>query len=237
MTNTTSIAIAKGGKKAKRPYKRKLENGPKRPLSAYNFFFRAEREKILAQEGITINTQTTKSGKRAHRKAHGALNFSDMGKQIAAAWKALDETGRAPFVAAAAQDLKLYQKAKEEALRQATEKTDHEHFALVSKIENREPVLHNSTAKVQTNVAQEKTRMPHQVIRAFSPPNGAGKDEHTSQPTATSTTTISQDYAYQCEVCCKAIFPTYDECLQHEQECAKAKKTERERQDETGVLV
>ena len=58
MANTSSTAIAKKGK---RPYKRKLENGPKRPLSAYNFFFRAEREKILAQEGVTINTQTTKN--------------------------------------------------------------------------------------------------------------------------------------------------------------------------------
>lgn len=234
MTNTSSIAVAKKGK---RPYKRKLENGPKRPLSAYNFFFRAEREKILTQEGVTINTQTTKKGKRAHRKSHGALNFSDMGKQIAAAWKALDETGRAPFVAAAAQDLKLYQKAKEEAMRQVADrkptcnsKVDCEEFAPRNKIQNRETALHNNTAKVQTNVAQE--RIPHQVIKAFSPPNGTRKDEPSPQPTAAA---VPQDYAYQCEVCCKAIFPTYDECLQHEQECAK--KAERERQDQSEVLV
>ena len=64
-----------------------------------------------------------------------------------------------------------------------------------------------------------------------TPINGARKDEPT--PTATDETT--QDYAYQCEVCCEAIFATYDECLQHEQECAK--KTDRRRQHETEVLV
>lgn len=227
MVNTSSTVIAKKGK---RPYKRKLENGPKRPLSAYNFFFRAEREKILSQEGVTINTQTTKKGKRAHRKSHGALNFSDMGKQIAAAWKSLDETGRAPFVAAAAQDLKVYQKAKEEALRQVADpkppcnnKLDHDDFAPKSRIQNRAPAFHDSTAKVQTNVAQNQTKLSYQVINAFSPPNGTRKGEPTPTPTVAAATTAdtTQDYAYQCEVCCEAIFATYDECLQHEQECAK----------------
>jgi len=187
MANTSSLARAKGGK-GKRPYRRKLENGPKRPLSAYNLFFRAERERILAEcEGITINMQTTKKGKRAHRKTHGAVNFSDMGKRIAAAWKALDETGRAPFVAEAAQDMKRYQEAKEEAQQQAAvqkppckNNIENEEGAPKSKIQNSESTLfQNITTQLQTNIAEETTKKmpyegitdPNQIAQAFSPPD------------------------------------------------------------------
>ena len=241
MANTSSFARAKGGT-GKRPYKRKLENGPKRPLSAYNFFFRAERLKLC--EGITINMQTTKKGKRAHRKSHGAVNFSDMGKRIAAAWKALDEAGRAPFVAEAAEDLQRYQLAKKEALQQAAaavaksprrNNIQNDDGAPQSKTQNRASALDKSTTQVQTNVAQEKTKMTNQETKASPPPHPESNDESLPPSTTTAATTITQDYAFQCEVCLTAIFPSYDECLQHEQECAKNK--ERERQNETEVLV
>mmetsp|Transcript_11288 Transcript_11288/g.18664 ORF Transcript_11288/g.18664 Transcript_11288/m.18664 type:complete len:245 (+) Transcript_11288:128-862(+) len=235
MANTSSFARAKGGK-GKRPYNRKLENGPKRPLSAYNFFFRAERLKLC--EGITINTQTTKKGKRAHRKSHGAVNFSDMGKRIAAAWKALDEAGRAPFVAEAAEDLKRYQQAKEEALEQAA--------AAVAKSPRRNNIVnddgapkrkktHRESALVLTNVAQKTTKMSHQETKASPPIYPESNDGSLPPSTTTAATTFTQDYAYQCEVCLTAIFPSYHDCLQHEQECAKNK--ERERQNETEELV
>ena len=248
MANTSSLARAKGGK-GKRPYRRKLENGPKRPLSAYNLFFRAERERILAEcQGITINMQTTKKGKRAHRKTHGAVNFSDMGKRIAAAWKALDEAGRAPFVADAAQDMKRYQEAKEEAQQQAAvqkppckNNIENEEVAPQSKIQNKESTLfQNSTTQLQTNIAEDlRKKMPHegitdpnQTAQAFSPPDPSSNNGH---PPSSENTTITQDYAFQCEVCHTAIFPSYDECLQHEQECAKNKGRERQNEAETIV--
>ena len=60
----------------------KKPNGkPKRPLSAYNLFFKSEREKLI----------------RANRR----LSFSNMAKEISVKWKAVDTEGRQVFVAAA----------------------------------------------------------------------------------------------------------------------------------------
>ena len=229
--NTSSFARAKGAKK--RPYKRKLENGPKRPLSAYNLFFKAERLKLC--EGITINKQTTKNGKRAHRKSHGAVNFSDMGKRIAAAWKALDEAGRAPYVAEAALDLKRYQQAKEEALQQqaaAVAKSPHTHV-----VNDEVPQSKNQNMQMaQTNVAQAATNMTQKNKATAPPPHPATNDESLPPSTTDTSTTITQDYAYQCEVCHTAIFPSYDECLKHEQECAKNKESKRQNETEAALV-
>ena len=66
-----------------------------------------------------------------------------------------------------------------------------------------------------------------QEIKAPPPPHQATNDE---------TTTITQDYAYQCEVCHTAIFPSFDECLKHEQECAKNKESERQNETEAALV-
>jgi len=233
MTITSSFSGAKGRGGKKRKYTRKLENQPKRPLSAYNLFFRAEREKILAQcNDITINIQTTKRGKRAHRKSHGAVNFSDMGKRIAAAWKALDDEGRAPFKAEAAQEMTRYREAKEEAKQQVTI-PDHpyknirdEEGMLQSKHENRES---SSETPLQETLkmSHKGSSDPSQTSQAFSPPDPAN---NYGRPPPSSSTSNTQDYAFQCEVCLKAIFPNYDECLEHEESC-------RVRQKETATIV
>ena len=71
-----SKAMQHNRRKCKKP------NGkPKRPLSAYNLFFKSEREKLI----------------RANRR----LSFSNMAKEISVKWKAVDTEGRQVFVAAA----------------------------------------------------------------------------------------------------------------------------------------
>ncbi len=225
MTNTSAFSRAKGEEGKKRKYTRKLENQPKRPLSAYNLFFRAERQRILTQcEDITINIQTTKKGKRAHRKSHGAINFSDMGKLIAAAWKALDEEVRAPFEKEAAKEMKRYQEAKEEAKQQATvpdpprKDIKNEEGMSPSKNENMESS--SKTPLQETTKMSPKGISGPQTAEAFLPPNPA----HNDGPHPSSSTTSTQDYAFQCEVCFKAIFPNYDECLEHEKSCRVQRK-------------
>lgn len=80
----------------------------KRPLSAYNIYFKVQRfllindrpdiqspdeaDEILREADqvleLSKNTDTNTKRKRLHRKTHGKIGFSEMGKTIGLRWKA-----------------------------------------------------------------------------------------------------------------------------------------------------
>lgn len=62
---------------------------PKRPLSAYNYFFQHEREQLLSKLPVRA------SGKP--RNSHGKLGFSEMARAIGAKWRSVDEDHKAHF--------------------------------------------------------------------------------------------------------------------------------------------
>eukprot|EP00588_Corethron_pennatum_P012945 CAMPEP_0194282714 /NCGR_PEP_ID=MMETSP0169-20130528/23717_1 /TAXON_ID=218684 /ORGANISM="Corethron pennatum, Strain L29A3" /LENGTH=399 /DNA_ID=CAMNT_0039028117 /DNA_START=120 /DNA_END=1319 /DNA_ORIENTATION=- len=87
---------------------------PKRPLSAYNIFFREERIKILASLPATKvddGSETGKKGKSASRKKrnpHGKIGFENLGKQIGQNWRQLDERALGPYCKLAELDKARY---------------------------------------------------------------------------------------------------------------------------------
>jgi hypothetical protein len=97
-------------KREKKPYRRNKKplDMPIRPLTAYNFFFREQREFILDERdreeeaaeasGIDINASS----------ATGKSLFESMGKDIASRWKALSEQGHEKYTKLAEEDIERY---------------------------------------------------------------------------------------------------------------------------------
>jgi hypothetical protein len=90
----------------KKKPKEQPKDKPKRPLSAYNLFFKHERGEILRA------TPDRVEGKP--RRSHGKIGFADLARNIAANWKSIDAVSRAHFDRLAAKDKERYRTAMEE---------------------------------------------------------------------------------------------------------------------------
>lgn len=90
--------------------KRKPKGKPKRPLSAYNLFFKDERERILnsipGEPEEEKEKKITWPGKK--RAPHGKIGFESLAKTIGSRWKVLSKERRAHYKVKADEDLERY---------------------------------------------------------------------------------------------------------------------------------
>jgi hypothetical protein len=104
--------------------KEKEEDDVLRPLSAYNFFFCDERDRLLKAKDSTSVVESyderkerllaqhvakDRSKRRPHRKTHGKITFTTLSKLIGQRWRQLPEVEKKFFKDVAKADLLRYQ--------------------------------------------------------------------------------------------------------------------------------
>jgi len=104
----------------KRPTRKKPKDKPKRPLSAYNFFFKEEREKILkvvlAEDPKEVENDPDSEDyindemMGRLKKEGGKVSFEEMGKLIGQRWKNIDPDRLSKYSELAAEDTERYKK-------------------------------------------------------------------------------------------------------------------------------
>lgn len=108
----------------KRPTKKKPKDKPKRPLSAYNFFFKEEREKIikvvLAEDPSAVKQDPEDDGFLDEetigrlKKEGGKVSFEEMGKIIGQRWKNIDPDRLSKYSELASEDTERYKTEMQE---------------------------------------------------------------------------------------------------------------------------
>mmetsp|Transcript_50153 Transcript_50153/g.144520 ORF Transcript_50153/g.144520 Transcript_50153/m.144520 type:complete len:351 (-) Transcript_50153:172-1224(-) len=152
---------AKNGMRKKRRHKPK--DYPKRPLSAYNVFFKETREQILAQKA--------KEEKPSDEKRDHKLDFQTMAKEIASRWKSLDPKEKERVEKLAKKDMLRYRdevKAYEEEMVKKNRAEREEAAARAAEKEKDEAAAAAAAAEKAKKLSAERKEKEQEALRAGS---------------------------------------------------------------------
>lgn len=107
----TSLAESTEEKAGKKASKRDSQK-PKRPLSAYNIFFKEERQRILDELPTTVPAKVSTRVRK--KKPHGKIGFQNLARVIGKRWQDLTEHEMQGYKEKAKVDLERYKREMEE---------------------------------------------------------------------------------------------------------------------------
>eukprot|EP00594_Rhizosolenia_setigera_P014967 CAMPEP_0178967242 /NCGR_PEP_ID=MMETSP0789-20121207/17455_1 /TAXON_ID=3005 /ORGANISM="Rhizosolenia setigera, Strain CCMP 1694" /LENGTH=452 /DNA_ID=CAMNT_0020652769 /DNA_START=93 /DNA_END=1448 /DNA_ORIENTATION=+ len=114
----TSSNNNNNGKKLGRPKRTSKVGYPKRPLSAYNFYFKDERKRLLQtmpKNKDLMSLSTSQSYKRKGRgPPHHKISFQEMGKKIGNNWKNVGKSMKDKYNLMAKEEKKKYEEKLKE---------------------------------------------------------------------------------------------------------------------------
>jgi len=121
--------------KLKQVPKKKPKGKPKRPLSAYNIFFKEERERILQtlpKKGEDVDSKEeeeagddgTNGKKRKRASPHGKIGFENLAKTIGKRWRELDPDDLTYYKVKAGVDMKRYKDETEKFMAKQREASE-----------------------------------------------------------------------------------------------------------------
>lgn len=118
-----------GAEEKKKTVRKKHKDKPKRPLSAYNLFFKDERANILQaipakgdegeeeedkkEEGEEQDDDDRKKGRKRKKAPHGKIGFESLAKTIGERWQKLEPERLEHYKELAAEDMKRYKEQME----------------------------------------------------------------------------------------------------------------------------
>jgi HMG (high mobility group) box len=149
---------------------------PKRPLSAYNLYFRSERQALLG-EGLTQREYgVADPTKRKHRKTHGKISFQDMAQIISEKWKNIPKEDRLPFERQAGEEKRRYREALDLWKAQQRQVADDDIVRKVSLEKSASEEMHAATAAAAaaTSGEDDSDDAPHDESESDDQDSGDG---------------------------------------------------------------
>jgi hypothetical protein len=102
------MALTSENGNAKNGLKNAAANKPKRPLSAYNVFFKEERNRILDTIPDSEAKQPSKSTRKRKKRPHGKIGFESLAKAIGKRWQSLTPDELSVYKGKAQEDMQRY---------------------------------------------------------------------------------------------------------------------------------